>query len=75
MEIWKRNLLVLWIGVFFTSASFNMVIPFLPIFLIELNVHENTEIWAGVLFSAAFLPGRLLLRFGEDLPINMAENR
>ncbi|AYV69486.1 MULTISPECIES: MFS transporter [Niallia] len=57
MEIWKRNLLVLWIGVFFTSASFNMVIPFLPIFLIELNVHENTEIWAGVLFSAAFFAG------------------
>ncbi|WP_400245810.1 MFS transporter [Niallia sp. JL1B1071] len=57
MEIWKRNLLVLWIGVFFTSASFNMVIPFLPIFLLELNVHENTEIWSGVLFSAAFFAG------------------
>ena len=57
MEIWKRNLLVLWIGVFFTSASFNMVIPFLPIFLLELDVHENTEIWSGVLFSAAFFAG------------------
>jgi MFS transporter, DHA1 family, multidrug resistance protein len=57
MEIWKRNLLVLWIGVFFTSASFNMVIPFLPIFLLELNVHENTEVWSGVLFSAAFFAG------------------
>ncbi|MEQ2466292.1 MFS transporter [Niallia sp. HCP3S3_B10] len=57
MEIWKRNLLVLWIGVFFTSASFNMVIPFLPIFLLELNVHENTEIWSGLLFSAAFFAG------------------
>lgn len=34
-----------------------MVIPFLPIFLLELNVHENTEIWSGVLFSAAFFAG------------------
>ncbi|KAB7672677.1 MFS transporter [Bacillus sp. B1-b2] len=57
MEVWKRNLLVLWIGVFFTSAAFNMVIPFLPIFLLELNVHEHTELWSGILFSSAFFAG------------------
>jgi len=57
MEIWKRNLLVLWIGVFFTSAAFNMVIPFLPIFLLELHVHEHTELWSGLLFSSAFFAG------------------
>ncbi|MBS4211231.1 MULTISPECIES: MFS transporter [Neobacillus] len=55
--MWKRNLWVLWIGVFFTSASFSMVIPFLPIFLLQLGVHDHTEMWSGVLFSAAFFAG------------------
>lgn len=59
MASWKRNLWVLWIGVFFTAASFYMVIPFLPIFLLEINVHQHTEIWSGVLFSAAFLAGAI----------------
>lgn len=66
MLIWKRNLWVLWIGVFFTSASFSMVIPFLPIFLLQIGVHEHTEVWSGLLFSAAFSPERLLPRSGES---------
>lgn len=37
MATWKRNLLVLWVGVFFTAASFYMVIPFLPIFFIGIG--------------------------------------
>ncbi|MGG1575564.1 MFS transporter [Fictibacillus sp. NRS-1165] len=59
MERWKRNMWVLWIGVFFTSASYTMVIPFLPLFLLQIGVHQHTEIWAGVLFSAAFLAGAI----------------
>jgi DHA1 family multidrug resistance protein-like MFS transporter len=56
---WKRNLWVLWIGVFFTSASFSMVIPFLPIFLPQIGVNENVEMWSGLLFSAAFFAGAI----------------
>lgn len=63
MLAWKRNLWVLWIGVFFTSASFSMVIPFLPIFLLQIGVHEHTEIWSGVLFSAAFFAGAIASPF------------
>lgn len=59
MLLWKRNLWVLWIGVFFTAASFSMVIPFLPIFLLQLGVHQHTEIWSGLLFSSAFFAGAL----------------
>jgi len=59
MLIWKRNLLILWIGVFFTAASFNMVVPFLPIFLPEIGVTEHLELWSGVLFSAAFFAGAM----------------
>jgi len=59
MLLWKRNLWVLWIGVFFTAASFSMVIPFLPIFLLQLGVHQHTEMWSGLLFSSAFFAGAL----------------
>jgi MFS transporter, DHA1 family, multidrug resistance protein len=60
---WKRNLWVLWIGVFFTAASFSMVIPFLPIFLLQIGVHEHTELWAGLLFSSAFFAGAIASPF------------
>jgi MFS transporter, DHA1 family, multidrug resistance protein len=63
MLVWKRNLLVLWIGVFFTSASFSMVIPFLPIFLPQIGVHEHIEMWSGLLFSAAFFAGAVASPF------------
>lgn len=59
MEVWKRNLLVLWFGVFFTSASFSMVIPFLPIFLPQIGVDHHIEMWSGLLFSAAFFAGAI----------------
>lgn len=59
MAIWKRNLFVLWIGAFFTAASYSMVIPFLPMFLLQIGVHSHTEMWSGLLFSSAFLAGAI----------------
>jgi MFS family permease len=59
MEIWKRNLWVLWVGVFFTASSFSMVIPFLPIFLLQIGVHQHTEMWSGLIFGASFFAGAL----------------
>ncbi|NHN34069.1 MFS transporter [Paenibacillus agricola] len=55
MEIWQKNLWVLWFGTFVASASLTMVIPFLPLFLIDIGVNENTEMWAGLLFSSTFM--------------------
>jgi len=63
VETWKRNLWILWVGVFFTSASFSMVIPFLPIFLPEIGVKEHVEMWSGLLFSAAFFAGAIASPF------------
>lgn len=59
MEAWKKNLWILWFGSFIVSSSFSMVIPFLPLFLVELGVTRHTELWAGMLFSAAFLAGAI----------------
>lgn len=59
MESWKKNLWILWFGSFIVSSSFSMVIPFLPLFLIELGVDSHLEMWSGALFSAAFLAGAI----------------
>ncbi|OXM84797.1 MFS transporter [Paenibacillus rigui] len=59
METWKRNLWLLWIGCFITSASFSMVIPFLPLFLLHIGVSQHIEMWSGLLFSSAFFAGAL----------------
>ena len=63
MPLWKRNLWILWIGVFFTAASFSMVIPFLPLFLLQLGVHEHTEMWSGLIFGSAFFAGAIASPF------------
>ncbi|HLO12097.1 MAG TPA: MFS transporter [Pseudoneobacillus sp.] len=67
MPTWKRNLWVLWIGVFFTAASFSMVVPFLPIFLLQIGVHENTEMWSGLIFSSAFFAGAIATPFWGNM--------
>lgn len=36
-----------------------MVVPFLPLFLLQIGVHSHTEIWSGALYSAAFLAGAI----------------
>ncbi len=67
MESWKRNLWLLWFGSFVTSASYSMVIPFLPLFLLQIGVHEHTEMWSGLLFSAAFFAGAIASPFWGSL--------
>ena len=59
MEIWKRNLLILWIGSLITASSFSMVIPFLPLFLSQIGVHQHVALWSGCLYSAAFFAGAI----------------
>jgi DHA1 family multidrug resistance protein-like MFS transporter len=68
MESWRRNLVLLWIGALLTSASFSMVIPFLPLFLVEdLGVHTWVNLWSGLLFSAAFITGALISPYWGSL--------
>ncbi|MFC0211145.1 MFS transporter [Paenibacillus chartarius] len=65
---WRRNLLVLWIGVFFCSTAYSIVIPFLPLFLRdELGVHEHVEAWSGVVFGISFLASALIAPFWGSL--------
>ncbi|CAM2975014.1 MFS transporter [Paenibacillus sediminis] len=65
---WKRNLIVLWIGVFFCSTAYSISIPFLPIFLnTELGVENNLEAWSGIAFGITFLASALISPFWGSL--------
>lgn len=59
---WKVNLVVLWIGVFFACASYTMVVPFLPIYLLhELHVpQDNVNFWSGLVCSVTFLGAAIM---------------
>jgi len=54
---WKKNLLILWISLFFRPAGLSAVIPFLPLFIRELGVTNlaETSRWSGYIFSAPFI--------------------
>ena len=55
--LWKKNLPVLWLGVFLCCASYTSCIPFLPVYLLrELGVApEEVNFWAGISFAVTFL--------------------
>ncbi|QDZ80308.1 MFS transporter [Priestia megaterium] len=57
MELWKRNLYICWFGSFCTTAGMSLVIPFLPLYIEKLGVHDTSSIsrWAGTAFGATFL--------------------
>jgi DHA1 family multidrug resistance protein-like MFS transporter len=59
---WKKNLVVLWIGVFLGCASFTACIPFLPVYLLtELHVpQDQVNFWSGLAFAATFLAASVM---------------
>ncbi|MFF2911908.1 MFS transporter [Paenibacillus sp. NPDC057934] len=65
---WKRNLIVLWVGVFFCSTAYSISIPFLSIFLSdELGVTNHLEIWSGISFGITFLASALIAPYWGSL--------
>lgn len=57
MEIWKRNLIILWISQFLAMAGMSAVVPFLPLFIRELGVTSinETATWSGFVFAGPFV--------------------
>ena len=65
---WKRNLIVLWVGVFFCSTAYGIAIPFLPLFLhTSLGVDEHLEAWSGISFGITFLASALISPYWGSL--------
>ena len=58
---WKAKLIVFTICIYFTSASYTMIVPFLPLYLLELGANQNNiEFWTAVIFSVSFLVGGVM---------------
>lgn len=57
MEIWKRNLIVCWFGVFATSTGLSQLVPILPLYIGELGIHDVTAVewWSGVTYGITFI--------------------
>ncbi|MED4600873.1 MFS transporter [Paenibacillus validus] len=57
MELyWKRNLYILWLGLFFNHLAYTLSVPFFPIFLEnDLGIQRGLEAWSGVSISISFL--------------------
>ncbi|KAF1303327.1 multidrug efflux MFS transporter [Enterococcus saccharolyticus] len=49
---WKKNLLISWIGCFFTGASISLVMPFIPLYIEELGAPtDQIELFSGLAIS------------------------
>jgi DHA1 family multidrug resistance protein-like MFS transporter len=57
MELWRKNLYVLWATQFVAMTAINLVVPFLPFFIRTLGVTNDAEVsrWSGLAFAAPFL--------------------
>lgn len=57
MQIWKRNLIVCWFGMFVTGVGMSQIAPVLPLYIKHLGV-ENTaliEQFSGIAFGVTYI--------------------
>lgn len=56
MELWRKNLYVLWGTQFLAMLGMNLVVPFLPFFIRELGVADpdNLARFSGLVYSGPF---------------------
>lgn len=56
-QIWRRNLRVLSVAVFFAGIAFSEIMPFISLFLAELGhfTHKQLTNWSGIVFSVSYV--------------------
>lgn len=61
---WRKNLWVLWVACVISSSSYTMLIPFLPLYLINLGAPKSTiGLWSGFILSATFFVSTIMSPF------------
>lgn len=65
MELWRKNLYILWGTQFLAMVGMNLVIPFLPFYVRELGVPDPADLalWNGLAFSGTFFSAFLATPF------------
>ena len=55
--LWRKNLLVLWFGVFMTGMGTSEVIPFLSLYIAQMGHYSKQQLtfYTGVVFATCFL--------------------
>ncbi|WP_446665378.1 MFS transporter [Flexivirga sp. B27] len=58
---WRRNLFVCVGGSFTTIVAMTMLIPYLPVYVEQLGVHDRDSVlrWSGIAYSATFFTAAL----------------
>ena len=58
---WRRNLVVCVGGSFTTIVAMTMLVPYLPIFVEQLGVHDQGSVlrWSGIAYGATFFTAAL----------------
>ena len=56
MELWRKNLYILWGTQFLAMMGMNLVVPFLPFFIRQLGVTDGDQLarWSGFVFAGPF---------------------
>lgn len=57
MKIWKRNLIVCWLGAFVTALGLSQIAPIMPLYIKQLGIHDISTIEqiSGVAFGVTFV--------------------
>ena len=57
MEIWKRNLIVCWFGMFVALIGMSQIAPVLPLYIEQLGIHNTAliEQWSGIAFGVTYI--------------------
>jgi DHA1 family multidrug resistance protein-like MFS transporter len=57
MELWRKNLYILWGTQFLAMMGMNLVVPFLPFFIRTLGITNEADVtrWSGLVFAGPFV--------------------
>ncbi len=69
MELWRRNLYILWGTQFMAMLGMNLVVPFLPFYIRSLGIVDpkSLAMWSGIAFSGTFFSAFLATPFWGTL--------
>lgn len=71
MPIWKRNVIIYWIGSFITACGLSLVVPFIAFYIEQLGVKDinNVGELSGGAFAVTYLVAATMSTIWGNLQI------